>query len=49
MTERLKVHAWKACVRESVPRVQIPLSPPFFYTFLVDIIGRTRRRDSGAL
>ena len=29
MTERLKVHAWKACVRETVPRVRIPLSPPF--------------------
>ena len=28
MTEWLKVHAWKACVRETVPRVRIPLSPP---------------------
>lgn len=42
MTERLKVHAWKACVRETVPRVRIPLSPPlkncrtsgFFILFL---------------
>ena len=32
MTERLKVHAWKACVRETVPRVRIPLSPPFHKT-----------------
>ena len=30
MTERLKVHAWKACVLERVPRVRIPLSPPLF-------------------
>jgi hypothetical protein len=28
MAERLKAHAWKACVRESVPRVRIPVSPP---------------------
>ena len=29
MAERLKAHAWKACVRESVPWVRIPLPPPF--------------------
>ena len=29
MTEWLKVHAWKACVRVTVPWVRIPLSPPF--------------------
>ena len=28
MAEWLKAHAWKACVRESVPWVRIPLSPP---------------------
>jgi hypothetical protein len=28
MSERLKEHDWKSCVREIVPRVQIPLSPP---------------------
>ncbi len=28
MAERLKAHAWKACVRASVPWVRIPLSPP---------------------
>ena len=28
MSEWLKEHAWKACVRETVPRVRIPLSPP---------------------
>jgi hypothetical protein len=31
MAERLKAHAWKACVRESVPWVRIPLSPPDFF------------------
>ncbi len=29
MSEWSKEHAWKACVRVSVPRVRIPLSPPF--------------------
>jgi hypothetical protein len=29
MAERLKAHAWKACVRASVPWVRIPLSPPY--------------------
>ena len=28
MAEWLKAHAWKACVRETVPWVRIPLSPP---------------------
>ena len=33
MTEWLKVHAWKACVRpKTVPRVRIPLSPPKNYS-----------------
>gem|GEM_PF-6808141 len=30
MSEWLKEHAWKACVRETVPRVRIPPSPPVF-------------------
>ena len=30
MAEWLKAHAWKACKRETVSRVRIPLSPPFF-------------------
>src|SRR5579871_4244345 len=30
MAEWLKAHAWKACVRETVPWVRIPLSPPLF-------------------
>ena len=29
MAERFKAHAWKACKRETVSRVRIPLSPPF--------------------
>ena len=28
VSERLKEHAWKACVRETVPGVRIPPSPP---------------------
>jgi hypothetical protein len=27
VAERLKAHAWKACIRESVSRVRIPLCP----------------------
>jgi hypothetical protein len=30
MAEWLKAHAWKACVRETVPWVRIPLSPPYW-------------------
>ena len=29
MSERFKEHAWKACVGETQPWVQIPPSPPF--------------------
>ena len=28
VAERLKAHAWKACVRLRVPWVRIPLPPP---------------------
>ena len=31
VAERLKAHAWKVCIRETVSRVRIPLSPPFLY------------------
>src|SRR6185437_1450187 len=31
MAEWLKAHAWKACIRETVSWVRIPLSPPSFY------------------
>ncbi len=32
MSEWLKEHAWKACVRLRVPWVRIPLSPHLIYT-----------------
>src|SRR5258708_32770306 len=28
VAERLKAHAWKVCIRETVSRVRIPLPPP---------------------
>ena len=28
VAERLKAHAWKACLGETLTRVRIPLSPP---------------------
>ena len=55
MTERLKVHAWKACVGETLPRVRIPLSPPtnLFYRsnltdspFAVSKMSPRSRRES---
>ena len=33
VAEWLKAHAWKACKRETVSGVRIPLSPPFFKNF----------------
>ena len=30
MSERLKEHAWKACVGVTLPWVRIPLSPPYY-------------------
>ena len=30
VAEWLKAHAWKVCLRETVTRVRIPLSPPVF-------------------
>ena len=43
VSEGLKEHAWKACVRATVPRVRIPPSPPRPYTsdiatFFVDLV-----------
>src|ERR1700746_3084085 len=35
MAEWLKAHAWKACVRETVPWVRIPLSPPYAINFSI--------------
>ena len=34
MAEWLKAHAWKACVRETVPWVRIPLPPPAVFRSL---------------
>src|SRR5258708_4819621 len=60
MAEWLKAHAWKACVRETVPWVRIPLSPPEQIVF-IDLFqifwspppgptrrGHTARRVHGA-
>src|SRR6266508_3430168 len=38
MAEWLKAHAWKACVRETVPWVRIPLSPPLHCSPLYPIV-----------
>jgi hypothetical protein len=38
VSERFKEHAWKACVGEILPWVQIPPSPPFF-TFTQNGLG----------
>jgi hypothetical protein len=34
VAEWLKAHAWKACIRETVSRVRIPLSPPASWRML---------------
>lgn len=31
VAEWLKAHAWKVCLRETVTRVRIPLSPPAIF------------------
>jgi hypothetical protein len=36
MAEWLKAHAWKACVRETVPWVRIPLSPPQIIEIIIE-------------
>ncbi len=36
VAEWLKAHAWKVCIRETVSRVRIPLSPPLYKTVLRD-------------
>src|SRR5258708_27721687 len=39
VSERFKEHAWKACVGEILPWVQIPPSPPFLQLlYLVTLI-----------
>src|SRR5271166_1314522 len=43
MAERLKAHAWKACVRESAPWVRIPLPPPRLASILLISCNFPRR------
>ena len=44
VAEWLKAHAWKVCLRETVTRVRIPLSPPIF----IEITRTACRGISGA-
>ena len=37
VAEWLKAHAWKVCLRETVTRVRIPLSPPDLQPFAARI------------
>ena len=52
MSEWFKEHAWKACVQETVPRVRIPLSPPFWEKQIGETAGsespRVRRKEQRA-
>src|SRR3981081_1804178 len=41
VSERFKEHAWKACVGETQPWVQIPPSPPLFPVCLQLVDGLT--------
>ncbi len=40
MAEWLKAHAWKACIRETVSWVRIPLSPPVYPICASQVCGR---------
>lgn len=46
MAEWLKAHAWKACVRETVPWVRIPLSPPAISVVPVSSPGNVAKRPN---
>jgi pimeloyl-ACP methyl ester carboxylesterase len=48
MAEWLKAHAWKACVRETVPWVRIPLSPPAAQKNPHNKTGHSGRKRSAA-
>jgi hypothetical protein len=48
MAEWLKAHAWKACVRETVPWVRIPLSPPRYSTRAYPIVRRESKTNEYA-
>ena len=45
MAEWLKAHAWKACIRETVSRVRIPLSPPCFEQVRESAVQPARRSE----
>ena len=48
VTERPKVHDWKSCVSERVPRVRIPPSPPVAGLFERTDAASRRRHRRGA-
>ena len=43
VAEWLKAHAWKVCLRETVTRVRIPLSPPALSSHASSLRSRLRR------
>ncbi len=42
VAEWLKAHAWNACIRETVSRVRIPLSPPLICSMALKILQSLR-------
>ncbi len=49
VAEWLKAHAWKVCLRETVTRVRIPLSPPVSSKSLKSLRGHQRPRERARL
>ena len=49
VSERFKEHAWKACVGETQPWVQIPPSPPFSLGFFLLRCDHTKNIDFAAV
>ncbi len=47
VAEWLKAHAWKACRRETVSRVRIPLPPPIISMNLLLLLNKKYFRISG--
>ena len=39
VAERLKAHAWKACIEETLSWVRIPFSPPYFIRKMIFLMG----------
>src|SRR3977135_4090258 len=44
MAEWLKAHAWKACIRETVSWVRIPLPPPLIKCMILLVFLHSKRR-----